>query len=132
MADAAALPFEDASFAAAICGFGIRNVADPAAAAIEVRRVLRPGGVFVTLDLFRPARLATRAFHRAYASIVLPALGGWLSGDRPAYEYLARSMAGFLRREEYEGMLLASGFARVQGADLTLGVASIVRAEAGP
>ncbi len=132
VADAAALPFEDASFAAAICGFGIRNVADPAAAAIEVRRVLRPGGVFVTLDLFRPARLATRAFHRAYASIVLPALGGWLSGDRPAYEYLARSMAGFLRREEYEGMLLASGFARVQGADLTLGVASIVRAEAGP
>ncbi len=132
VADAAALPFENASFSTVVCGFGIRNLADPLAGAREVLRVLRPGGVFVTLELFRPARPLTRAFHRAYASFVLPALGGWLSGDRPAYDYLARSMAGFLTRREYERLLLTAGFAAIRGTDLTLGVASIVRAEVAP
>jgi len=65
----------------------------------------------------------------AYAGVVMPALGGWLSGDRGAYEYLAKSMAGFLRRREYERALVVAGFSRVHGFDLTLGVASIVRAE---
>jgi ubiquinone/menaquinone biosynthesis methyltransferase len=128
--DAAALPFEDGTFAAVVCGFGMRNLGDPGRGVREARRVLRPGGVFVTLELFRPTRLATRAFHRAYARVVLPRLGGWLSGDRGAYEYLARSMAGFYSRAEYEDALRGAGFTRVRAVDLTLGVASIVRGEA--
>jgi len=79
--------------------------------------------------LFRPTRFATRAFHRAYASVVLPALGGWLSGDRAAYDYLARSTAGFFARRDYERALANLGFSDVRGYDLTLGVASIVRAK---
>jgi ubiquinone/menaquinone biosynthesis methyltransferase len=126
VADATALPFADGEFAAVLCGFGMRNLADPRAGAREALRVLRPGGVFVTLELFRPTRAATRAFHRAYASVVLPTVGGWLSGDRHAYEYLARSMAGFFTREEYERALAEVGFGRVRGVDLTLGVASVV------
>jgi ubiquinone/menaquinone biosynthesis methyltransferase len=129
VADATALPFDGGEFAAVVCGFGMRNLADPVAGAREVLRVLRPGGVFVTLELFRPTRMVTHAFHRAYARVVLPAVGGWLSGDRGAYRYLASSMAGFLTRAEYERALRDAGFGRVSGQDLTLGVASIVRAE---
>jgi ubiquinone/menaquinone biosynthesis methyltransferase len=128
VADATSLPFDDGVFAAAMCGFGMRNLADPRKGAREVRRVLAPGGVFITLELFRPAHLAARAFHRAYAKVVLPALGGLVSGDRDAYRYLARSMAGFFTREEYEGMLRELGFVGVTGFDLTLGVASVVSA----
>jgi ubiquinone/menaquinone biosynthesis methyltransferase len=128
--DAAALPFEDGTFAAVVCGFGMRNLGDPGRGVREARRVLRRGGVFVTLELFRPTRLATRAFHRAYARVVLPRVGGWLSGDRVAYEYLARSMAGFYSRAEYEDTLRDAGFTRVRAVDLTLGVASVVRGEA--
>jgi ubiquinone/menaquinone biosynthesis methyltransferase len=129
VADALALPFHDEEFAGVICGFGVRNLSDPARGAREVRRVLRPGGVFVTLEFFRPARVATRLFHTAYAKVVLPTVGGLVSGDRDAYAYLAKSMDGFLARGEYESMLAREGFVNVTAFDLILGVASVVRAE---
>jgi ubiquinone/menaquinone biosynthesis methyltransferase len=128
--DATALPFADREFAVVVCGFGVRNLSDPVAGAREVLRVLKPGGVFVTLELFRPARLVTRAFHAAYARFLVPALGGWVSGERMAYEYLSSSMTGFLTRTEYERSLESVGFSAVRGFDLTLGMASIVRGEA--
>ena len=124
--DAMDLPFEERTFAAVVCGFGVRNFADPSRGAREAWRVLRPGGLFVTLELFRATRPVTQAFHRVYAQVVLPAVGGVVSGDAGAYRYLARSMAGFLARDEYQRMLAGVGFADVRGLDLTLGVASIV------
>jgi ubiquinone/menaquinone biosynthesis methyltransferase len=124
--DAMNLPFADGTFGAIACGFGVRNFADPVRGAREALRVLRPGGVFVTLELFRASRPVTRAFHRVYAQVVLPAVGGLVSGDPDAYRYLARSMAGFLTRAEYERALEGVGFVGVRGFDLTLGVASIV------
>ena len=127
--DALALPFADGEFAAVISGFGVRNLADTARGVSEVRRVLRPGGHFVTLDFFRPDAARSRLFHEIYARRVLPAVGGLISGDREAYDYLARSMEGFLTRVAYERLLAASGFGDVWGADLTLGIASIVSSE---
>ena len=129
VADALALPFADGEFTAVICGFGMRNLADLPRGIEEVRRVLAPGGVFVTLEFFRPMRAATRFFHAAYASHVLPTVGGKVSGDREAYAYLASSVKEFVSRMDYEDMLRDQGFARVTGSDLTFGVASIVRAE---
>ena len=43
--------------------------------------------------------------------------------------FFARSMTGFLTRQEYEGALPGLGFDRVLGNDLALGVAAVVRAE---
>jgi ubiquinone/menaquinone biosynthesis methyltransferase len=129
VADALDLPFADGVFAGVICGFGVRNLSDPARGAREARRVLKPGGRLVVLEFFRPTTLATRAFHAAYARAVLPTVGGLVSGDRGAYAYLAASMKGFLSRAEYQAMLAREGFAHVRGEDLTLGVASIVQAE---
>jgi SAM-dependent methyltransferase len=47
LADAAALPFGDAEFAAAACAFGIMFVPDKARALSEARRVLQPGGLLL-------------------------------------------------------------------------------------
>jgi ubiquinone/menaquinone biosynthesis methyltransferase len=128
-ADAMRLPFADASFAGVICGFGMRNLSDTHAGIREAFRVLAPKGLFVTLEFFKPVTWYSRAFHGAYANAVLPLAGGALSGDASAYRYLAKSMKGFLSRDEYENALREAGFANVQGFDLLLGIASIVRAQ---
>jgi ubiquinone/menaquinone biosynthesis C-methylase UbiE len=102
-------------------------VSDPRASLREAARVLKPGGVCVVLEFFRPQSLFTRIFHTLYAQIVLPTLGRLVSGDAEAYRYLSRSMQGFLSRREFETAMVEAGFRQVQGYDLTFGVASIVR-----
>jgi 4-hydroxy-3-polyprenylbenzoate decarboxylase len=124
--DALALPFDDASFGAVICGFGMRNLADLRRGVREARRVLRPGGIFVTLELFAPKLLRTRALHGAALRTALPVLGAVVAGDRDAYAYLAESMEGFVTREQYEAILREEGFEAVRATDLTMGVAALV------
>ena len=126
VADAMKLPFEDASFTGVVCGFGMRNLSDLSAGVAEAARVLRPGGVFVTLEFFHPVRPVTRLFHAVYNRVVLPTVGGLVSGDRRAYRYLAESMEGFCSRAGYQQLLEKSGFEAVSGQDLFLGVASLV------
>jgi ubiquinone/menaquinone biosynthesis methyltransferase len=128
--DALALPFEDASFGAVICGFGMRNLADLRRGVREVRRVLRPGGTFVTLELFAPKLLRTRALHSAALRSALPVLGAVVARDRDAYAYLAESMEGFVTREQYEAILREEGFEDVGATDLTMGVAALVKGTA--
>ncbi|MDD9941744.1 MAG: ubiquinone/menaquinone biosynthesis methyltransferase [Myxococcales bacterium] len=125
-ADAMVLPFCDAAFAGAVCGFGIRNVEDPEACMREVRRVLRPGGTFVVLEFLRPTRPWTYLFHAIYGRLVLPAAGAVISGEAPAYRYLSRSMRGFMSRVECERAMVRAGFSDVRGQDLTLGIASLI------
>ena len=125
--DALALPFEDATFDAVVCGFGIRNLADVARGIHEAKRVLRPGGVFVTLELFAPKARSMRALHDAGLR-ALPALGAAVAGESEAYAYLAESMREFVTRDRYAEMLRAAGFEEAKGEDLTFGVAGIVTA----
>ncbi|MEQ9259293.1 MAG: methyltransferase domain-containing protein [Roseovarius sp.] len=54
--DAQALPFEDKSFEAVTCGFGLMHVPDQEKALREIARVLRPGGVFAMTSWCGPAR----------------------------------------------------------------------------
>jgi 4-hydroxy-3-polyprenylbenzoate decarboxylase len=128
--DALALPFDAGSFGAVICGFGMRNLADLRAGVREARRVLRPGGTFVTLELFAPKLLRTRALHSAALKTALPMLGKVVARDRDAYAYLAASIEGFVTREQYEAILREEGFEAVEATDLTMGVAAIVKGTA--
>ena len=114
------------AFAGAVCGFGMRNLADTRAGIAEVHRALVPGGRFVVLEFYRPTRLVTHAFHTFYGRMLLPAVGRLVSGDAAAYRYLSDSMLGFLTRQEFEAAMRDAGFQQVQGRDLTMGIASLI------
>jgi demethylmenaquinone methyltransferase / 2-methoxy-6-polyprenyl-1,4-benzoquinol methylase len=124
--DAQALPCDDGTFDAAICGFGMRNVADNGLALREVHRVLRPAARFAVLEFFRPTAWYERVFHGVFNKLVLPTVGGLLSGDRAAYSYLANSMEAYMVRSEFETLAADNGFRVVSAKQLLPPVASLV------
>jgi ubiquinone/menaquinone biosynthesis methyltransferase len=128
-ADARELPLESAGFDGVVAGFGIRNVPEPERAVAEALRVLRPGGRLVVVDFFRPTTWLQRFFDRTWNRVVLPIVGGLITGERSAYRYLADSMGAWSDRAGFEAMCRDAGFTRVHGIDLWPPVASLVVAE---
>ena len=108
-ADALNLPFDDGSFDAVCCQFGVMFFPDRVAGYAEARRVLRPGGSF----LFNVwDRIETNEF----AEAVTDAAGEVFPDDPP--RFLARTPHGYhdvaLIREE----LGNAGFSRISIATL--------------
>lgn len=128
-ADAREMPLEDGSLDAAVAGFGIRNVPQPERAVAEAFRVLRPGGRLVVVDFFQPRSLLARLMDLSYNRVVLPIVGGLLTGEFSAYRYLAQSMGAWSDRAGFEQMCRDAGFRVVRGRELFPPVASIVIAE---
>ena len=69
-----ALPFADASFDLITIGFALRHFADLDVVFRECRRVLRPGGRILILEITAPESRLRRAFLGAYMGAVVPAL----------------------------------------------------------
>jgi demethylmenaquinone methyltransferase/2-methoxy-6-polyprenyl-1,4-benzoquinol methylase len=111
-ADVLALPFDDASFDAAVVGFGVRNVEDLEACVNELRRVLRPGGRLGILEITTPRGLLA-PFYRVWFDHVVPLLGRLLPGG-DAYTYLPASVRRFPGPEDLADLLGACRFERVR------------------
>jgi demethylmenaquinone methyltransferase / 2-methoxy-6-polyprenyl-1,4-benzoquinol methylase len=126
--DVLELPFEDASFDAAVVGFGVRNVEGLAAALRELRRVLRPGGRLGILEITRP-RGVLAPFYRLWFDRVVPLLGRILPGGE-AYTYLPASVRRFPGPEELAELLRACGFGDVQFRLFAGGIVALHSGEA--
>ena len=125
VADALALPFEDASFDIASIAFGIRNVDDPVRCLRELSRVVRTGGRVVVLEFGQP-RGAFGSLFRFYSRRIMPAVGGMLTGHRRAYEYLPRTAAAFPAGERFLGLMReADTFGAQSSHPLTFGTAFV-------
>jgi demethylmenaquinone methyltransferase/2-methoxy-6-polyprenyl-1,4-benzoquinol methylase len=127
VADALALPYPDASFDVASIAFGIRNVDDPLRCLREMARVVKPGGSVIVLEFGQP-RGAFGALFRTYSKRVMPLIGGALTGNRAAYEYLPRTAAAFPAGERFVALMAESkSFSRAEAHPLTFGTAYVYR-----
>ena len=80
VADADALPFDDASFDALTFTYLLRYVPDPAATLRELARVVEPGGRIASLEFHVPPNPVWCAAWVAYTRLLLPVFGGLLGG----------------------------------------------------
>jgi demethylmenaquinone methyltransferase/2-methoxy-6-polyprenyl-1,4-benzoquinol methylase len=123
--DVGEMPFEDKSFHAIGITFGIRNLvyenSNASRHLSEILRVLQPGGKLVLLESSRPDSTLWRFFNTLYLQLILPYLGGVISGNLKAYRYLARSSKNYYSMGEMGGILEEAGFEVISGQALFLG-----------
>lgn len=125
LADAQDLPYEDAGFDAATVAFGVRNLPDRAANFSEVLRVLHPGGRYVILEFSRPLFAPWRWVYHVYLGVVIPLIGGILTGDMKSFVYLNDSIRAFPDQAELAEELRRAGFADVTWRNLTGGIVAV-------
>ena len=122
VADCEVLPYEDASFDRISVGFGVRNFEHLDVGLKEMFRVLKPDGKLVILELSVPSNPVIRWCYKLYFLKILPAVGGLVSGDRGAYEYLPASVLRFPAPEKFIQMMNTAGFDTVKHTPLTFGI----------
>jgi demethylmenaquinone methyltransferase/2-methoxy-6-polyprenyl-1,4-benzoquinol methylase len=124
VADVTRLPYDDASFDVASISFGIRNVNEPRKGIAEMARCVRKGGRVLVLEFGQPRSRAFGAFYDFYRRKVLPKLGGIVTGEQDAYEYLERSAGRFPCGEEFVQLMReAADFESIRVTPLTFGIA---------
>ena len=120
--DCEALPYGNGTFHRISVGFGVRNFEHLDIGLQEMHRVLKPAGKLVILELSVPANPVIRWCYKLYFLKILPAIGGWISGDRGAYEYLPASVLRFPAPAKFMEMMQQAGFRNVQHRSLTFGI----------
>jgi demethylmenaquinone methyltransferase/2-methoxy-6-polyprenyl-1,4-benzoquinol methylase len=123
--DALALPLRDASLDLLTVAFGFRNLANYESGLIEMRRVLRPGGMAAILEFSQPPNALFGALYRLYSRRILPWIGGLISGSRDAYTYLPESVRKFPVAPGLAAMMRTAGFADVSFEYLTGGIVAL-------
>ncbi len=129
-ADCLALPYSDASFDVVTVAYGVRNFSRLSEGLSEILRVLKPGGLLCIIELAEPSFAPVRAAYRLYSRLVIPLLGGMMSGDRAAYSYLPRSIAAAPQRDTMCQKMTGVGFVRAKWRGLFPGTVCVYTAEA--
>ena len=120
--DVSHLPLATGSVTAVASAFVLRHLPDLPQVFGEFRRVLVSGGRVAVLEFSQPVPWV-RPVYDALSVTMIPLVGGLLTGDRDAYEFLVRSIRAFPEPAQVAGIMARAGFTRVRWQAIDLGVA---------
>lgn len=127
--DCCALPYDDASFDAVTCGYGVRNFDQLAQGLAEIYRVMKPGAQLRVLEFGYPSNPFIRFFYNLYFTYVMPLVGRLLTSDRGAFRYFTGSVKRFATEVDFSDCLRQAGFRNVSVRRQTFGISMLYSAQ---
>jgi len=123
--DSEGLHFEESTFDAITCAYGVRNFENLEKGLTDMFRVLKPGGKMVILEFSKPRKFPIKQLYNFYFRHILPSFGKLFSKDNRAYTYLPESVAAFPDGEDFTILMEKIGFKSTKHRILTFGISSI-------
>ncbi|WP_072327671.1 MULTISPECIES: demethylmenaquinone methyltransferase [unclassified Paenibacillus] len=119
------LPFEAGSFDYATIGFALRNVPDLVKVIEEMQRVVKPGGMVVSLELSKPTWQPFKSIYYFYFQKILPLLGKLIAKKYDQYKWLPESLVHFPDHKQLADIFRATGLTDVRVYPLFGGIAAL-------
>ena len=123
------IPFRDESFTNISVAFGVRNFYDVKEGFRSFHRILKDEGKVTVLEFQMPENKFFRTLYKFYFKKILPLVGGIISKNKTAYQYLPESVEEFDEKISLVDLLKEVGFKIVKRYKLTFGIVQIVIAE---
>lgn len=124
------LPIEDESTDVISISYGIRNVVDRVEALHEFYRALKPNGIVMILEFTKQERsgVVDKVVDFGMKK-VLPKIGGFISKNYEAYQYLPESIEEFLTTEMLSKELEEAGFEMKYTKSFSMGISTLLVAQ---
>jgi demethylmenaquinone methyltransferase/2-methoxy-6-polyprenyl-1,4-benzoquinol methylase len=119
------LPYADNSFDYATIGFGLRNVPDLVKVLSEMKRVVKPGGSVVCLELSKPVWQPFKGIYYFYFNYMLPLVAKVLAKRYDQYKWLPESLALFPDHKQLANIFREIDLQDVKVYPLSLGIAAL-------
>ncbi len=120
------IPVKDESITNITVAFGVRNFYNIQQAFNAFYRILKPEGKATIIEFRMPSNFIFRSLYKFYFKKILPLVGGLISGDKEAYNYLPTSVEEFDEKIKLPELLRNSGFRKIEIFSLTFGITQVV------
>ena len=121
------IPLEDSCADILSITYGIRNVMEREAALSEFNRVLKTDGLVVILEFMKNENPSF--FGRImnfYTNKILPKVGGFISKNLEAYEYLPNSIEDFATVQTMQSELESAGFEMLYTKSFSMDISTLL------
>lgn len=123
------MPFRDNTFTNITVAFGVRNFYNIKEGFKSFHRVLKPNGKATVIEFQMPENKFFKSLYKFYFKRILPFIGGIVSKNKSAYQYLPESVEEFDEKISLVDLLKGAGFKLVKKYKLTFGIVQVVIAE---
>ena len=123
------IPLKKESITNITVAFGVRNFYDIQQGFNSFYEVLTKNGKATIIEFRMPSNFIFKRLYKFYFKKILPFIGGIISGNKEAYNYLPNSVEEFDEKINLPELLKNSGFQSIQIHNLSFGIVQVVIAQ---